>query len=162
MNIRVQESELMVGMIEALGASAVPMAYDKVYSALQTGVCDGWFGGSAYINHLSFGDVLNYFCDARYNMEIISLIINMDAFNSLPEEYQTIMEEVFQEKTIELANEREDVENQAMADMEADGWEVYVPTEEEFTAMQDKFRTDVWPQFEELLGSDVYEAVVNG
>ena len=56
-------------------------------------------------------------------------------------------------RTIELANEREDVENQAMADMEADGWEVYVPTEEEFTAMQDKFRADVWPQFEELLGS---------
>ena len=32
---------LMVGMMEALGATAVPMAYDKVYSALQTGIIDG-------------------------------------------------------------------------------------------------------------------------
>lgn len=159
---RIPSEDSYVLITKTMNYPTTSLAYADLYSALQTGVCDGWFGGSAYVNHLNFSDVLNYFCDARYNMEIISIIINMDTFNALPEEYQTIMQDVFYEKSVELANEREDVENQAMADMEADGWEVYVPTDEEFTAMQDKFRTDVWPQFEELLGTDVYNAVVNG
>lgn len=41
LNIRVQESELMVEVIKALGANPVPMAYGEVYSALQTGTIDG-------------------------------------------------------------------------------------------------------------------------
>lgn len=41
LKIRVQESELMISMIEALGAKPVPMAYSEVYSALQTGAIDG-------------------------------------------------------------------------------------------------------------------------
>lgn len=41
MKIRVQESELMVAAIEALGAIPVPMSYADVYSGLQTGEIDG-------------------------------------------------------------------------------------------------------------------------
>lgn len=41
LKIRVQESELMVDMIKALGAQAVPMAYSEVYIGLQTGTIDG-------------------------------------------------------------------------------------------------------------------------
>ncbi len=41
LKIRVQESELMVGMVSGLGAVATPMAYGEVYSGLQTGVIDG-------------------------------------------------------------------------------------------------------------------------
>ncbi|MFA6505033.1 MAG: TRAP transporter substrate-binding protein [Treponemataceae bacterium] len=41
LKIRVQESELMVGLVNAFGAVATPMPYGEVYSALQTGVIDG-------------------------------------------------------------------------------------------------------------------------
>ncbi len=41
MKIRVQESSLMMGLVQALGAVPTPMAYGDVYSALQTGVIDG-------------------------------------------------------------------------------------------------------------------------
>lgn len=41
MKIRVQESQQMMDMIQALGANPTPMAYGEVYSALQTGVVDG-------------------------------------------------------------------------------------------------------------------------
>ncbi len=41
MKIRVQESELMVGLVQGLGAIATPIPYGEVYSALQTGVVDG-------------------------------------------------------------------------------------------------------------------------
>ena len=41
LKIRVQESALMVGLVEALGAVATPMPFGLVYSAIQTGVIDG-------------------------------------------------------------------------------------------------------------------------
>ncbi len=41
MKIRVQESALMMGLVEALGAVPTPMPYGEVYSGLKTGVIDG-------------------------------------------------------------------------------------------------------------------------
>ena len=41
MKIRVQQSDLYVAMIEALGASATPMPFGEVYTALKTGIVDG-------------------------------------------------------------------------------------------------------------------------
>lgn len=40
--IRVMSSNLMVDTLNAMGASAQPMGQGEVYSALQTGVLDGW------------------------------------------------------------------------------------------------------------------------
>jgi tripartite ATP-independent transporter DctP family solute receptor len=41
LKIRVQQSELMMNMVAALGAVPTPMPFGEVYSALQTGVVDG-------------------------------------------------------------------------------------------------------------------------
>jgi TRAP-type C4-dicarboxylate transport system substrate-binding protein len=39
--IRVNNVNMLIDMINAMGASAVPMAYTEVYTSLQTGVIDG-------------------------------------------------------------------------------------------------------------------------
>ena len=41
MKIRVQQSDLFIAMMEALGANPTPMPFGEVYSSLQTGVIDG-------------------------------------------------------------------------------------------------------------------------
>ncbi len=41
LKIRVQESELMMGLVQSFGAVPTPMPYGEVYSGLQTGVVDG-------------------------------------------------------------------------------------------------------------------------
>ena len=41
LKIRVQNSDLFVSMMEALGANATPMEFGQVYEALKTGVIDG-------------------------------------------------------------------------------------------------------------------------
>ncbi len=40
LKIRVQQSDLFVAMIEALGANPTPMPYGEVYTALKTGIVD--------------------------------------------------------------------------------------------------------------------------
>jgi len=41
MKIRTQKSPVMMDMVSAMGGKPVPMAFEEVYSALQTGVIDG-------------------------------------------------------------------------------------------------------------------------
>lgn len=41
LKIRVQQSDLWVAMLQAMGANATPMPYAEVYTALKTGVVDG-------------------------------------------------------------------------------------------------------------------------
>jgi len=41
MKIRTQKSPVMMDMVEAMGGKPIPMAFEEVYSALQTGVIDG-------------------------------------------------------------------------------------------------------------------------
>lgn len=41
LKIRVQESTLMQDVVESLGATAVPIVYDRVYSSLERGIIDG-------------------------------------------------------------------------------------------------------------------------
>lgn len=71
MRIRVAESELMEGMVEALGAKAVPMAYSQVYAALETGTIDG-----AENNWPSY-ESMGHYEVAKY--------ITVDGHNRIPE-----------------------------------------------------------------------------
>ena len=61
MKIRVQESQLMMGMVAALGASATPMAYGEVYSGLQTGVIDGAENNWPSYDSVSHYEVAKYY-----------------------------------------------------------------------------------------------------
>jgi tripartite ATP-independent transporter DctP family solute receptor len=61
LKIRVQESELMMGMVSAFGAVPTPMAYGEVYSALQTGVIDGAENNWPSYDSASHFEVAKYF-----------------------------------------------------------------------------------------------------
>ncbi|MBL7005902.1 MAG: TRAP transporter substrate-binding protein [Spirochaetia bacterium] len=61
LKIRVQESALMVGLVEALGAVATPMPFGEVYSAIQTGVIDGAENNWPSYYSTSHYEVANYF-----------------------------------------------------------------------------------------------------
>ena len=61
LKIRVQESELMMDMVKALGAEPTPMAYGEVYSSLQTGVIDGAENNWPSYESTSHYEVAKYF-----------------------------------------------------------------------------------------------------
>lgn len=158
--IRCPSANSYLWTAKAMNFATTTIPYADLYSALQTGVCDGWVGGSAYVNNLNFGDVVTYFCDSRYIMELITVVINADTWNSLPDEYKQVISKVFEEESISVANAREELDNKAMDEMAAKGIKVYVPTDEELKAMRDHFKQTVWPQYKEALGDDLYNLLL--
>ncbi len=59
LKIRVQQSKINMDMVAALGASATPMPYGEVFSALQTGIIDG------AENNLPSLDSANHYQEAK-------------------------------------------------------------------------------------------------
>lgn len=93
LKIRVQESSLMMGMIEALGAVPQAMPYADVYSALQTGVIDGAENSfNSYID-VSHYEVAKYFIvdeHTRVPDVIIASTATRDKVS--PEDWEIILE----------------------------------------------------------------------
>ena len=68
LKFRVPPSQLMMGMVEALGASPTPMAFGEVYSALQTGVIDGAENNWASYDMVSHYEVAQYITEDAHTM----------------------------------------------------------------------------------------------
>lgn len=80
LNIRVQESAMMMGMVKALGANPTPMAYGEVYSGLQTGTIDGAENNWPSFESTSHFEVAKYFVlDEHTRVPEMQLISKMTA-----------------------------------------------------------------------------------
>jgi len=69
LRMRTQQSQVVLDMMELLGADGVPMAFAEVYSALQTGVIDG--AENNYPSYGPFGvrhyEVAPYYTEVQYS-----------------------------------------------------------------------------------------------
>lgn len=160
--LRVPAMDSFIWTAKAMGFNTTTIPYADLYSALQTGVADGWIGGSAYVNYTGFRDVLKYFADNRYIHELIVTVINAETFEGLPEEYQKTISEEFAAEALTVADQREELDSQAMKDMEALGIEIYQPTQEELDATAAMFREKVWPKYKDVLGEELLNSLIKG
>ena len=158
--IRVPAMDSYIWTAQGMGYNTTTIPYADLYSALQTGVADGWIGGSAYVNYESFGDIIKSFCESNYIMELVPIVMNKDLFASMPEEYQTIIKEAFATQAIKVADDREALDAQAIKDLEANGAEIYTPSQEELDAMAKHFQEDVWPKYKDVLGEELLNGIM--
>ena len=115
MNIRVQESELMVDTIEALGASPVPMAYGDVYSGLQTGKIDGAENNWPSYESTRHYEVARYYTIDEHTRVPEMQLVAQATWDKLSPEYQNIIRECAQESAKyerQLWQEREKISEQ--------------------------------------------------
>lgn len=152
--VRAPGMDSMILSVESMGFNSTVINYSDVYTALQTGVCDGSWNGGAYANYSSFRDVLKYFVDYRACNDVYSCIINTQKLESLPAEYQTIIYDVLEEVLEEGINKIEDQEVQSIQDLRDYGIEVIIPTDEQRVEMSNYFVENVWPELYEDFGED--------
>lgn len=153
--LRVPVMESYVTLGQAMGFRTTTLPWGDLYSALQTGIADGCIGASASNVWLSFGDVINTYIDMNYVMEIGVGIMNLDKFNSLPEDYQKAILEVFEEERVLQADARAQWDKDAVEQMAQANITTYQPTAEELAPMAEHIREVCWPYYSDLLGEDV-------
>ena len=91
--IRVQQSKINIDFMKALGASATPMPYGEVFSALQTGIIDGAENNIPSLdssNH--YQEAKNFVLDHHQRIPEV-LLISKAAWDKLSEKDQKIVKQ---------------------------------------------------------------------
>lgn len=97
MKIRVQDSKLMMDTVVALGAEPVPMAYDAVYSALETGEIDGAENNWPSYESTRHYEVSKYFTIGEHSRIPEMQMVSEQTWKKLNPEYQKIIRACAQE-----------------------------------------------------------------
>jgi len=121
----------------ALGATTTTVPYADLYMGLKTGIADGQENPWVNVMGMKFYEVQKYFTQVNYQFHPDPFYVNADWWNSLPEEFRTIIAECATEMgeyNDQLIDENSDAAKQTIIDS---GAEVYIPTEEELKAFQD-------------------------
>ena len=110
MKIRVQESEMMADMVEALGATAVPTGYADVYSSIERGIVDGAENNWPSYEAMSHYEVAQYYTVDEHTRVPEMQICSEHTWEKLSEEDRQIIRECAWESALyerKLWTERE-------------------------------------------------------
>lgn len=100
MSIRVQDSDLMVDMVEALGAEAVVADYGQVYSGLETGAYDGAENNWPSYVSMEHYMVAKYFTLDEHTRVPELQLCSQVTWDKLSEEDRQIMSECARESAV--------------------------------------------------------------
>ncbi|MCF8019754.1 MAG: TRAP transporter substrate-binding protein [Vallitaleaceae bacterium] len=95
--IRVMESAVMIDTLNAMGASATPMAYSELYTAIQQGVLDGGENAPGNILNDKFYEISKQLSLTEHFATPGVVAISQKAFDKLPADLQEYLKESAQE-----------------------------------------------------------------
>ncbi|TQL67592.1 tripartite ATP-independent transporter DctP family solute receptor [Nocardioides albertanoniae] len=97
LKFRIQESQVQIDFIKALGGSPTPMDYGEVYSSLQSGLLDGAENNEpSYYSASHFEVAKNFTLDQHMRVAEL-LVVNKDVWAGLPTEDQEILQKAADE-----------------------------------------------------------------
>ncbi len=144
--IRVPMMDVYALSAKDLGFRTSSMPYADTYTAMQTGVVQGFAGGTAQINYLSFRDIIKHFYDYRYIQEATMILFSDATWSKFSAEDQAMITECVNEICAEGADLAESFNDEMMETMEKEGIAVTKFTDEELTAFAESCRKNVWPE----------------
>ncbi|MBK7541969.1 MAG: TRAP transporter substrate-binding protein [Candidatus Competibacteraceae bacterium] len=154
MKLRVQQSDLFVAMVEALGANATPMPYGEVFTALKTHLIDGaennW---PSYESSSHFEAAKNYSL-TEHSMAPEVVVFSKKIWDTLTPDDQKLIRQAAKESIAEMRKLWDERETKARAKVEAAGTQVFKVEDREkmveaMKPVYDKFAAD--PKIKDLV-----------
>ncbi len=121
MKIRVPGSQLFIDTLNAMGANATPLPFAETISAVQQGVVDGLEGTMDAYGTNGSSEVAKKMALTNHFLGTCGVYINRDLFNSIPKEYQAIIEEEFTKGAKHMIGEISKNYEIAKANLESQG-----------------------------------------
>lgn len=102
MKIRVQQSDLFIAMINALGANATPMPFGELYSALQTGLVDGAENNYPSYDSVKHYEVAKYFSLTEHSMAPEVFVMSKRSWDKLTPADQALFKDAGKQATLKM------------------------------------------------------------
>jgi C4-dicarboxylate-binding protein DctP len=152
------ESPLLIAQFEAMGATAIPVAFSETYTALQQGVVECQENPIVSINSMKFYEVQDYMMMSNHGYIATAFIFSKVWFDGQPPEMQAIL--------MTAAQEAGDYQRQVSAEdngrllqeiRDAGTTEVVELTPEQLAVFAEAMRP-VHDQFADRIGKDLLDA----
>ena len=122
--IRVQQSDLFVAMVQALGANPTPMPYGEVYTALKTGIVDAAENNfPSYESSRHFEAAKNYTL-TEHSMAPEILVFSKKVWDGLSKDDQALIRKLAKDSVAQMRKLWDEREAKARATAEAGGAQV--------------------------------------
>lgn len=138
LKLRVIQNPLFIETFSTLGASAQPLPFPEVYTALEQGVVDGQENPLATILASKFYEVQDYAALTNHIYSVWAVLISKKFWDRLSPDEQKILTEAAKEAT---AFERETIrafDKKALEELKAQGMEVTTLPEAEVAKLREK------------------------
>lgn len=146
MKIRVQQSDLWVALMGAMGANATPMPFGEVYTALKTGLVDAAENNYPSYESSRHFEVAKYYNKTDHSMAPEILLFSKRVWDTLPPAEQKIIRDAAKESVGNMRKLWDEREAKSLATVKAGGAEIVEVDKASFqSAMKpvyDKFLTD--------------------
>jgi tripartite ATP-independent transporter DctP family solute receptor len=153
MRLRVQQSELMEGMVRSLGAEPIGIAFGQVLTALQTKLVDGAENNWPSFVTTNHYKVARYYTQTQHVMGPEVLIMSPRAWSDLSPEDRVIFRDAARQSSKYMREQWLNWEQQSEKQAREAGVTVYnidrQPFEDATKPLRDKMRAD--PRFRPLL-----------
>jgi tripartite ATP-independent transporter DctP family solute receptor len=146
MKIRVQQSDLWVSLLEAMGANATPMPYGEVYTALKTGLIDGAENNYPSYDSARHFEAAKYYTLTEHSMAPEVLLFSKRIWDGLSADEQKALRQAAKESVPYMRKLWDEREEKSLATVKAGGAIVNtvdkVPFQAAMKPVYDKFITD--------------------
>ena len=153
LKVRVQQSDLWVALLEAMGANATPMPFGEVYTGLKTGLVDAAENNYPSYESSRHFEVAKYFSKTEHSMAPEMLLFSKKIWDTLTPEDQKAIRQAAKESVPYMRKLWDEREEKSLAIVKAGGAQVIEVEKAGFqTAMKpvyDKFITD--PKLKDMI-----------
>ncbi|MBL8571460.1 MAG: TRAP transporter substrate-binding protein [Phreatobacter sp.] len=146
MKIRVQQSDMFVALVQALGANATPMPFGEVYTSLQTGVIDGAENNWPSYESTRHFEVSKFYSLTEHSLSPEVLVMSKRSFDKFNAADQALIRAAAKESVVKMRELWDAREKASEAKVRAGGAQINTVEKQPFIdAMKpvyDRFVTD--------------------
>ena len=159
LKLRVIQNPLFIETFSALGASAQPMPFPEVYTALETGVVDGQENPLATILASKFYEVQDYAVMSNHIYSVWALLMSKKFWDKLSPDEQQLITEAGKEATVAEREIIRAYSANALEQLKSEGMEVTTLPDAEVAKLREMTKP-VWTKFTQQFGQDSADAMM--
>ena len=145
LKIRVQQSDLWVSLVSAMGANATPMPYGEVYTGLKTGLIDAAENNIPSFDTAKHVEAVKVYSKTEHSMAPEILVMSKVVWDKLPKAEQDMVRKAAKESVAFQRKAWDEQEAKSLANVKAAGAQIVDVDKKSFQAVMgpvyDKFMT---------------------
>ena len=145
MKIRVQQSDLWVALVSAMGANATPMPFGEVYTGLKTGLIDAAENNIPSFDTAKHAEAVKVYSKTEHSMAPEILLMSKTVWDKLPANEQAMVRQAAKESVAVERKAWDEQEAKSLANVKAAGVQIVEVDKKSFQSVMapvyEKFMT---------------------